>query len=320
MKTAIIGIGVIGKVHLQVCQELGNEIVAICDIDEERAKKSPSFIPIYKGYKQMLDEVEIDVVHICTPHYLHTEMVIECLRRDIHVLCEKPLCISKAELDEILQAEKNSKAQLGVCLQNRYNISSLSAKEYLQTHKATNGFGSLLWHRNKGYYESGAWRGKWETEGGGVMINQALHTLDLLQWLLGMPTECVATTANMTLQDIIEVEDTACGIFSGGSNFTMFATNGNAEDFPVEIKLQTDGGVLKILPDKTEINGQTLVLKNEADYYGKSCYGVGHKSLIADFYDCIANNKKFCIDGEESAKVMRLIFAMYESNGNKIKV
>ena len=320
MKTAIIGMGVIGKVHLRVCQELGNKIVAVCEIDEKRTKEIASSVPVYSDYKKMLDEVEIQVVHICTPHYLHAEMIIECLRRNIHVLCEKPPCINPEELNEIVKAEEKTKAQLGVCLQNRYNISSLVAKEYLQIHKPTNGYGNVLWHRDKAYYACDKWRGKWATEGGGVIINQALHTLDLLQWFLGMPTECVATIENMLLKEVIEVEDTGFGLFSGESNFTIFATNGSVQEYPVEITLQTNEGLLKVTPDKAEINGQTLAIKDGDGYYGKCCYGEGHKSLIFDFYDCIRTGRKFSIDGVEAAKVMRLIFAMYKSKGRNVNI
>ncbi len=320
MKTAIIGIGNIGKVHIRVCQELGFEIVAICEIDGAKVDGLSPFFPVYFDYKRMLDEVEIDVVHICTPHNLHAEMIIECLERNIHVLAEKPLSISKQELVRILEAEERSQAQLGVCLQNRYHTPSVCAKEYLKTHKASNGFATLLWHRDKAYYDNGEWRGKLVEAGGGVMINQALHTLDLMQWLMGMPTYCTAIIENLTLKVVTDVEDTAIGLFSGLSNFTFFATNGSVEEYPVELTFLTDEGVLKVTPERVELNGNIIALENEKEYYGKLCYGFGHKNLIADFYDCVKTGRKFSIDGKESAKTMRLIFAMYESKGQKVEV
>ena len=127
MRAAIIGLGVIGKVHYNVLKSMGEEIVALCDINPEKlgeyegAKK-------YLNYKIMLDSEKIDVVHVCTPHYLHAEMVIYALNKGINVLCEKPLCISSEEIDAVLEAEKNSSAQLGVCFQNRYNETSRFAK------------------------------------------------------------------------------------------------------------------------------------------------------------------------------------------------
>ena len=108
--------------------------IAVCDIDEEKLSLFPT-VKGYMDYVKMLDESRPDAVHICTPHHLHTKMVLEALKRDIHVLCEKPLCIKEEDIPLILEAEKRSKAQLGVCFQNRYNAATLFTKEYLKHKK-----------------------------------------------------------------------------------------------------------------------------------------------------------------------------------------
>ena len=135
MKNAIIGLGTIGKVHAKVLGLQEKGITALCDIDVAAAERvKGEYAPdaaVYTDWKQMLDEVQPEVVHICTPHYLHAEMVIEALGRGINVLCEKPLCIRKEDIGRILEAEKNSTAQLGVCQQNRYLETNAFVKDYL---------------------------------------------------------------------------------------------------------------------------------------------------------------------------------------------
>ena len=132
MKTAVIGLGSIGYVHMQVLKAQGKNVVAVCDINPEKASLFAD-IPFYTDYIKMIEEVQPDVIHVCTPHYLHAEMVIEGLNRNINVLCEKPLCISEDEIQQIITAEKSSKAMLGVCHQNRYNNDNIFVKNYLKS-------------------------------------------------------------------------------------------------------------------------------------------------------------------------------------------
>ena len=118
MKIVVVGLGSIGKVHVKILEEQGLTITAVCDIDKEKLEKYSRFAQ-YTNYIEMLEKEKPDVVHICTPHYLHADMVISALERNINVLCEKPLCIKEEDIPRILSAECNSKAKLGVCLQNR---------------------------------------------------------------------------------------------------------------------------------------------------------------------------------------------------------
>lgn len=316
MKTAIVGLGVIGKVHISVLKELGTEIVAVCDCDEEKLKEYSEYAA-YLDYEQMLDENMPDVVHICTPHYLHTEMILAGLKRNINVLCEKPMCIKEEDIPLILEAERASKAQLGICFQNRYTPAILYAKEYLQDKKLIGATGIVAWHRDKKYYQSEAWRGKWKTEGGGVLINQAIHTLDLLQWFCGMPKEVYASAANLTLTDTIEVEDTATIICrkEDGTGFNFFATNASCVAFPVELTLRTETEIIRVMPDKVLVNDEVISLKNDGKVYGKKSYGSGHKALIWDFYDCVQHNRSFPINGSEGAKSIRIISKAYKNQG-----
>ncbi|MBO5928023.1 MAG: Gfo/Idh/MocA family oxidoreductase, partial [Clostridia bacterium] len=130
MKVALIGLGVIGEVHLQVLNELGVELSAVCDVDEGKLKDFTC--AKYTDYKKMLTEIKPNVVHVCTPHYLHADMVVYALNLGINVLCEKPLGISEQDLERILKAEENSTAKLGVCMQNRYLPEILYLKNQLE--------------------------------------------------------------------------------------------------------------------------------------------------------------------------------------------
>lgn len=319
MKCAVIGLGVIGTVHIKVLRSLGINLTAVCDIDESRLAAYPD-VERYTDYRVMLDREKPDVVHVCTPHYLHTEMIVEALERDINVLCEKPLCIRREDLPRIAEAERASRAQLGVCLQNRYCAVNRYVKEFLEGKEVTDATGSVVWHRDAAYYASGAWRGKKSTEGGGVLINQAIHTLDLLEWFSGEPTFVTAAVSNLTLQGEIEVEDTVSALYSGAAQFSLFATNGAERGFPVEMTLTTKEHYLKVLPDHVVLDGDCISFTKDSRLFGKYSYGTGHEMLIGDFYDCVRSGKKFAIDGTEGAKSVKLVLAAYESGGRKIRI
>ena len=319
MKSVVIGLGNIGKVHCEIIQQ-NDELVAVCDIDESKFDLYPNALH-YTDYKKMLREVKPEVVHICTPHYLHAPMVIFALGENINVFCEKPLCIDKNDIKKILDAEKQSKALLGVCHQNRYNASNLFVKEYLKDKKIKGAMGYMSWNRNMDYYNSGAWRGKWATEGGGVLINQALHTFDLMQWLTSFPQSISAKISNLSLLGQIEVEDTVSVVAKCKDyNFTFFATNGNSTCFPVSVTIRTDKGEITTLGDKVIVDGEVKSFSNDGKFYGKFCYGSGHEFIIKDFYECIKNGKKFALDGAEASKVIEMILATYSSNGQEIQL
>ena len=317
MRVAVIGIGVIGKVHIKVIRETEDELVAVCDRDEEKLALYPD-VKGYTDYVTMFDEIKPDIVHICTPHYLHTEMILDSLKRDIHTLCEKPICIKEEDIPIILEAEKRSKAQLGVCFQNRYNPATLFVKEYLQDQQLLSAHGELRWHRDKKYYAQDKWRGSKATEGGGVLINQALHTIDLLQYFCGMPKSVTAVCENRTLQGVIDVEDTANVTMYGKNEATMYATNAADQDYPVEITFKTNEAEIRMQSDYVWINGEAYDCKQEGERYGKKVYGVGHRGLINDFYDCVKTGRKFLIDGSEAVKAVKIVLAAYSSKGLEV--
>ncbi len=320
MKVAVIGVGVIGNVHLEILLDQGVTPVAICDVDENKTAKFPA-LKAYTDYKEMLDTEKPDIVHVCTPHYLHAEMTVYALERNINVLCEKPLCMSREEIAMVQAAEEKSNAQLAVCFQNRYLPRNQFVREYLKDKKVVRAQGSLFWERGADYYNSAAWRGTKKYEGGGVLINQAIHTVDLLNLFCGGFEEITASCSNLSLQGVIEVEDTASLLLSNDhATCTFFATNASKVGMPIVMTLVTEeGNVLELMGNDLIIDGEKKEFPN-GTFYGKACYGIGHAPLIADFYNCVETGRKFPIDGKEGAKALRIVLSAYESNEQCIKI
>lgn len=321
MRVAVIGCGAISKNHLAAIEEAGQTLCALCDVEPEKARALGLNVPVYTDYSELLEKEKPDCVHICTPHYLHVPMCLAALEKNIHVLCEKPLAITYEDLDTVIAAAEKSAATLGVCLQNRYEPNMVCLKQ-AAAQGVTALAGSVFWQRSEDYYASGDWRGKWQTEGGGVMINQALHTLDLLQYLGGMPKYITAHCHNDHLQNIIEVEDTATARLEteDGRCFSFFATTACGTSFPAMVQMKTAEGNVYVATSKVLLeNGQALP-QAESHSLGKDVWGSGHKRLISDFYSHLLGGKKFPIDAKEAAKSVILTLKMYESKGKKLEI
>ena len=326
MRVGIIGLGAISPLHIRAILDRGQKITAICDVDAEKCKKINAEFNLgakeYSDYNQMIDSGEVDVIHVCLPHYLHSEVICKALSKGIHVLCEKPLAINFEQLNDIEKAVKNSSATLGVCFQNRYNASVLYLKDFFKGKEITAATANLVWQRDEKYYASGAWRGKKQYEGGGVMINQAIHSLDLLQWFCGMPETVIAHCSNNSLQGVIDVEDTAYGLFSlkNGGNFVINATNAAKNCFTIISMFHAGDDTVELSGDNLIVNGKFVTKSDGTPIFGKEEWGVGHNNLIREFYNCLEKGEKFPIDFYEASKTVKLILKMYESNGKKINI
>ena len=319
MKIAIIGLGVIGRVHAEALAILGCHASVLCDIDAAKAEKArDAYAPdakIYTDWEKMLRDERPDSVHICTPHYLHAKMTVTALNANINVLCEKPLCISDEEIENVLAAERDSSARLGVCHQNRYNRTVLFLKKHLSDKRILGAHGSVVWQRTADYYASADWRGRLDKEGGGALINQGLHTLDLMLWICGEPRAVAAVKENLTLKNDIEVEDTVMLRCFGDTGFTLLATVGGSDNFPVEMSFHTENNEQILLLPKMVISNGEIIAREEIRPLGKECYGDGHIRLFEDYYRSLRQGTPFAINGEEGSRVVRLILAAYRSNG-----
>ena len=327
MKIAIIGCGGIARTHADSIKKLGHEIVALCDEKIERAEKLRSEYNLesilFSDYEKMLDEISIDVVHICSPHYLHAPMSIAALKRNINVLSEKPVCISFEQFEQLREACKNSTANFGVCFQNRYNAVQIALDEIVKKEKPIGIFATVPWKRDERYYLSTDWRGRKVREGGGVMMNQAIHTLDLVALLMGKPVALTGSVANNHLKDVIDEEDMAEMVieFDSGAIATFYATTANAFDAPVTMILQTEKGrYFQIGARLFDQDYNPVAINESTGVSAKDYWGTGHMLLIRDFYAHVERKEKFPIGVEEAYRAVSLIDALYRSKGNRIEL
>src|SRR4051812_2046230 len=324
---AVIGCGTISVVHLGAITGLdGVDLVGVCDTDADRAAEvgEKYGVPWFTDHAELLATVRPQVVHVCTPHNEHVPVAIDCLEAGVNVLMEKPVAAAVEEAERLIAAaDRHPDIKVGVCLQNRYNTSVQAARGLLSTGELGRMLGAsatLLWHRDPAYYRARPWRGRVRESGGGVLINQAIHTLDLLQWLLGDVVEVRGHTGRYALDGIVDVEDSASVLLDhlGGARSVLFATVTNVTDTPVTIEIVTERAVLVIRGDLTVTyldDGRTeTVAERRVDTGGKAYWGASHELLIADFYRSLDQPQPFWIDPEEGTRSLRLVDRIYRLN------
>ena len=323
-KGCIIGVGAIGPIHAVALDRIGG-LYGICDNQPDRLS---GFYPDnenlhrYSDYEEVLSDVDVDVVHICTPHYLHKDMTIAALRQGKSVVLEKPVAMNKAEFDELYKIAEKAENKVCVMFQNRTNPAIKALKSFLETNNSLGKLkgitGILTWNRNAEYYLRDSWRGKWNTEGGGLLINQAIHTIDLLGYLGGKIDRVRGSISNKTLEGVIEVEDTADAIFEteAGMKMCFYATNGCGYSRPLQLEVQMEHGLLryadnrlyKIADDSCEV-----LAYDSRRYPGKDCWGNGHQEVIEEFYKYLETGEGEYITLSDAAPAMKTLYAFYES-------
>ena len=332
-KAAIIGCGDVSIVHFEALAGMDDaELVAVCDTDPARraAAQEAHGVPGFADYRGMLEAAAPDVVHITTPHHEHAAIAIECLRRGVHVVLEKPLAHTLAEGERLLAAAADSTAKIALCFQNRYNAPVQEMRRLLDSGELGQVLGAsatVMWHRDADYYLSRPWRGSWAEGGGGLMMNQAIHTVDLLQWLVGDVVALTGSAATHALAETIEVEDTAefAALHSSGARSVFYATLANTVNAPVRLDISTERATLSLRGDLTVTydDGRSEVVRERAKGSGgRSYWGVSHALLIADFYAGLAQPGPFWIDAAEGAKSLRIVKELYRQSypGSEEKV
>ena len=317
-RVGLIGCGNISAVHAQVLSELENtELVCCADVIPERAERYGR--PAYTDWQEMLKREKPDAVHICTPHWLHPVMAAEAAKQGIAVFTEKPPAIDTAGWKQVKQAAEH--VPVGICFQNRYHPHIGKCRRLLKE----NTYGRLLgirgfvtWNRTKAYYEAADWKGNWATEGGGVLINQAIHTLDLIVGFLGMPDQAEMTAAAHRLRGVIEVEDTAeIYLRKGDVPALLYASNGYSMDAPVIIELHLEKAVIRL-----ETDTMTVLRGGEKEEFlcttnpvpGRSYWGAGHKACITDFYRCLETGEVYRNAPAGCEDTMQTLLKLYEAN------
>ena len=298
-KAAVIGLGDISAIHLAAIQSNPEiELTAVCDIDEQAAERALEGVPFYTDYQKMTEERKPDVIHVCLPHYLHVPVSEYAASRGIHVFCEKPVALNTVQAEEFAAFEANHPdVHIGICLQNRFNESVEMLKElldggeygadYRSERNCTVGASKILL-RGETVARTP------EIRGGGCMINQAVHTLDLL-YHLGGPIRQIHASVSQLLDYDIEVEDTVSAKleFANGASGLFLATNANYKNESVQISVQTEKAEFAIIENvlyRME-NGEKERLIEDAKLPGaKFYYGASHKKLIGKFYRALEEN------------------------------
>lgn len=323
LRVGIIGCGGIGKVHASAYRILETgTIVAVCDNKEVRVAKMAERYDAkpYLDYKEMLNE-DLDMVHICTPHFLHAEMAIAAMEKGINVLTEKPMAISLEDADRMIESAEKNNVTLGVIFQNRYNRSSQEVKKAVESGMLGELKGarmSVCWYRPMSYYTGSDWKGNWHEEGGGVLIDQAIHTIDLMQWLVGDIDWLQGTMA--TRAHDLEVEDVseAYIMFKNGVHGSLYATNLYTVDADIELELHGEKGTARIVKDDAYIKVEGMEyhfseVQVASDVAGKACYGLSHKTEIGEYHKALLEGRPAPITGPDARKALEIVLAIYES-------
>ena len=323
IKTAVVGLGVIGKVHISAIASLENAgLSAVCDIDPSQKKSAPENTAFYTDYDDLLKNEKPDVVHICLPHFLHYPYAKKAAEAGINIFAEKPLALNAREGEEYCRLEDQFNVKICLCLQNRLNATTETLHEILRkgTYGGVTGVrGSVAWYRSKEYYEAGPWRGIMAESGGGCMINQAIHTMDLMQYFAGSPIASVKGSIGQVLDYGIEVEDSATGriVFKNNAQglFTASVANYTDENVDIHVRCEkanfaiTDKKLFRFMDGKEEI-----LAADNSDFMGKQVYGSGHGRLIAKFYRALETGGDDYIHPEEGMPSLRMIDAIRESS------
>ena len=328
-RAGLVGCGNIGKLHAEILHGMENvELVGVCDVNIQKAeeyaqKYGSNNAGIYTSLDEMLEETKLDVLHICLPHYLHVKAAETAIENGVNVFMEKPPALTKDEFQTLKKKVQETKLSVGVCFQNRYNESVLEACSILKSGsmgKIKGARAFVTWSRDTDYYTRDRWHGSKSTEGGGVLINQAIHTLDLLTQFMGKPLKVEAEVKNYHLKSVIDVEDTVESYieFENGPA-CFFATNAYVEDAPVLLEIVCEKGKIRL-----EGNELFVMRKNETKvryHYeekpclGKAYWGSSHGKCSSDYYACLESRKKYQNDLESTEKVFLLTMDIYESAG-----
>lgn len=332
MNYALIGCGRISPNHLAAAQANNLNIVGLCDIDPEAMNdKTLKFklqdVKQYSDYKQMLSEQKPDLVSICTESGKHEEIALYCIEQGIHTIIEKPIALSIEGADRIIKASEEYNVKVCACHQNRFNKSVVKIREAVEQNrfgKMLYGTAHIRWNRGKQYYDQASWRGTWEQDGGALM-NQCIHNIDLLRWMMGNEvTEVFAYTDNLN-HPYIEAEDLGLALvkFSNGSygiiegstviypknleeTLYLFGDKGTVKAGGHSVNIIEEWRFSDMLDDPEEV---------KATYHENppNVYGFGHTPLFADMIEAIKEDREPKVTAEDGKRAVELVLAIYKS-------
>ncbi|MDQ2688293.1 MAG: Gfo/Idh/MocA family oxidoreductase [Armatimonadota bacterium] len=345
LRFAIVGCGSIAPTHADALAALppGEAVLtACCDSVPERAQAFAERYGVQSvSYEALLRDASIDAVSVCAPSGLHAALGVPTLRAGKHVIVEKPMDVSLDACDRLMAAQRESGKTFAVISQHRFDPASLAVKEMMEKGE----FGPLVladarvpWYRTQEYYDSGDWRGTWAMDGGGCLMNQGVHTVDLLRWLCG-PVATVYARAATLAHERIEVEDvvSATLTFANGAVGTLTASTAAYPGFAARLSVHGARGSAVIEGDRL----QTLAIQGRAVETGQlatehalqvaqggtraatasvtaasdptSLWGDAHRAELQDFIECCRTGRMPLVNGQEGRNAVELVLAVYES-------
>ncbi len=326
VRMGVIGVGGMGSGHVEAIGKIdAAELTAVCDIDEAtcKAKSEETGAQGFLTHTELLDSGLVDAVTIATPHYFHPPIAIDAFERGLHVLSEKPIAVQVSEADRMITAAKASGLKFQIMFQERTRGVHIAAKRLIEGGAVGEIYRTLMvmgWYRSQAYYDSGGWRATWTGEGGGVLINQAPHSLDIFSWLAGLP--CKIDAEVRTRIHEIEVEDEAFArlTYPNGAHGYLYASTTEAPGTNIlEIcgdkgKIQIQDGKLRywrLAPAISEHNRTATEMwsgpKSEEVEVEIPDVETGHRAVLANFVDAILNDAPLVAPGEQGINSMELI-------------
>lgn len=337
MNYALIGCGRIATNHVKAVLNNNLNFVAACDLEinnidtlfnkhKEELAKRPS-IEQYTDYKQMIDEhPEIDLIAIATSSGAHAEIALYCIDHGINVIIEKPMAMNMADAEEIIKRSSEKGVKVCACHQNRFNLAVQQVRKAVEEGrlgKISHGSIHVRWNRGKDYYTQAPWRGTW-AEDGGCLMNQCIHSIDMLRWMMGDEVLSVYGQTRQQQHNYLEAEDVGLAIvtFANGAIATIEGTtNVYPQNLEETLYMFGDKGTVKLggksmnnidvwdFADEKDGDAQTRDLKEAT----VNVYGNGHTPLYADMVDAIEHNRKPYVDAIAGRNALEMVLGIYKS-------
>ena len=344
MKYALIGCGRIAVNHIKAALNNKLEIIAVCDVLPEAMEtllakhglEKDVSIQRYTDYKTMLAEhPDLQLVSIATESGIHAQIALDCIDAGVNVIIEKPMAMSMADAEEIIRRSEEKGVKVSACHQNRFNLAVQETRRALEAGRfgrLSHGSVHVRWNRNRGYYDQAPWRGTWAQDGG-CLMNQCIHGIDLLRWMMGDEVDEVYGVTKQQFHDYLEAEDIGMAVvkFKNGAVGTIEGTtNVYPKNLEETLYLFGETGTVKIGGTSTNnIDVWDFADESEADEKNKglqeatsNVYGNGHTSLFADVIDAIEHDRKPYVDAAAGRNALEMILAIYQSaaTGQPVKL
>ncbi len=330
LRTAVIGCGRISVMYFSSLSYSNTaELVACCDIKPDRARQAGEKYGLnyYTDYKEMIEREKLDAIYICLPHYLHVPVAIYAFEHGLNALSEKPMSIDLESAENAIATAKKCGVLYGVVSQCRYNNSAQLVKKAVTSGrlgKIITARSTLTWSRSDEYYSQSDWKGTWDMEGGGVIIDQAIHSIDLVNWIVASEIESISCSMANRGHNIVHVEDSAEGLitYKNGVKYGFYAMNNYGDDEPIEIRLLCEKGKAVFGYDDAYIyyNDGTVEEAHQKDALeavagAKDYWGFMHERQIEQFHRACLGLEPLDISGEEALKTHKLIMKIYDEGG-----